>query len=81
LPHLPKGIPGAKQGCNPESTPLIHKRVSEARLTPVVTERNDRPLPNLSPADIDVLEDGHPIPDFELRPAGDVPLRVGSCST
>jgi len=63
--------------CNPESAPLIRKRVSEVRLTLVATDRNDRPLPNLSPADIVVLEDGQPIPHFELRPAGDLPLRVG----
>ena len=61
--------------CNP--APLIRKRVSEVRLTLVATDRNDRPLPNLSPADIVVLEDGQPIPHFELRPAGDLPLRVG----
>jgi hypothetical protein len=51
--------------------------VSEVRLTLVATDRNDRHLPNLSPADIVVLEDGQPIPHFELRPAGDLPLRVG----
>jgi signal transduction histidine kinase len=45
--------------------------VSEVRLTLVATDRNDRHLPNLSPADIVVLEDGQPIPHFELRPAGD----------
>lgn len=63
--------------CNSESTPVIRKRVSEVRLTLVATDRNDRPLPNLSPADIVVLEDGQPIPHFELRPAADLPLRVG----
>jgi VWFA-related protein len=56
---------------------VIRKRVSEVRLTLVATDRNDRPLPNLSPADIVVLEDGQPIPHFELRPAADLPLRVG----
>jgi hypothetical protein len=60
-----------------ESTPLIRKRVSEVQFTLVATDRNDRPLPSLSPADITVLEGGHPIPHFELRSAADLPLRVG----
>lgn len=62
--------------CKPETTPLIRKRVSEVRLMLVATDRDDRPLPRLSPADIVVLDDGQPIPHFELRPAGDTPLRI-----
>lgn len=63
--------------CKAESNPVIRKRVSEVRLTLVATDRNDRPLINLSPADIVVLEDGQPIPHFELRPAANLPLRIG----
>jgi VWFA-related protein len=59
-----------------ESGLLIHKRVSEVRLTLVATDRNDRPLPHLSPTDITVLEDGQPVPRFELRSAGDLPLKI-----
>lgn len=60
-----------------DSTLLVRKRVSEVELTVVATDRNDRPLPNLSPADIMVLEDGQPIQRFELRSAADLPLRIG----
>ena len=56
---------------------VIQKRVSEVQLTVVATDQNDRPLPNLSPADITVLEDGRPVPRFELRAAADLRLRVG----
>jgi len=59
-----------------ESALLIRKRVSEVRLTLVATDRNDRPLPHLSPSDITVLEDGQPVPSFELRSAADLPLRI-----
>jgi Ca-activated chloride channel family protein len=59
-----------------ESALLIRKRVSEVRLTLVATDRNDRPLLHLSPADITVLEDGQPVPSFELRSAADLPLRI-----
>jgi Ca-activated chloride channel homolog len=55
----------------------VRKRVSEVRLTLVATDQNDRPLPHLSPTDILVLEDGQPIPRFELRSAADLPLRIG----
>lgn len=47
------------------------------RLTVVATDENGRPVSNLSPTDITVLEDGRPIPRFELRAASDLPLRVG----
>ena len=59
-----------------ESALLIRKRVSEVRLTLVATDRNDRPLLHLSPTDITVLEDGQPVPSFELRSAADLPLRI-----
>jgi Ca-activated chloride channel homolog len=60
-----------------DTAPIIRKRVSEVQLTLVATDRNDRPVLGLSPADITVLEDGRPIPHFELRSAADLPLRVG----
>lgn len=60
-----------------ESPLLVRKRVSEVQFTLVATDRNDRPLPHLSPTDIMVLEDGQPIPRFELRSAADLPLRIG----
>jgi len=50
---------------------VIQKRVSEVRLTLVATDQNNRPMQGLSPADITVLEDGRPVPRFELRTAGD----------
>ena len=59
-----------------QAPPFIRKRVSEVRLTLVATDRNERPLPTLSPADIAVLDNGQPVSHFDLRPAGDVPLRV-----
>ena len=60
-----------------ETTPRLRKRVSEVRLALVATDQNNRPLPNLSPADITVLDDGRPISHFELRSAADLPLRLG----
>ncbi len=55
---------------------VIQKRVSEVQLTVVATDQNDRPFTTLSPADITVLEDGQPIPRFELRTGADLGLRV-----
>jgi len=55
---------------------VIQKRVSEVQLTVVATDQNDRPLKTLSPADITVLEDGRPVPRFELRTGADLGLRV-----
>jgi VWFA-related protein len=60
-----------------ESIPVIRKTVSEVQLTVVATDNGGRTVPSLSPADIVVLEDGQPIPSFELRSASDLPLRVG----
>lgn len=59
-----------------EPEAVVHKRVSEVQLTLVATDQNGRPLTNLSPADITVLEDGQPVPRFELRTAADLRLRV-----
>lgn len=59
-----------------QSPPLIRKRVGEVRLTLVATDRNERPLPRLSPSDITVLDNGSPVPSFDLRPAVDFPLQV-----
>lgn len=55
---------------------VIQKRVSEVRLTLIATDQNDRPVEGLSAADITVLEDGRPIPRFELRAAADLTLHV-----
>jgi len=46
------------------------------QLTLVATDLNDRPMDTLSPSDITVLEDGQPVPRFELRTAADLRLRV-----
>lgn len=56
--------------------PLIRKRVSEVQFTLVAVDQNNRPLPILNPADILVLEDGQPVPRFDLRSAADLPLRI-----
>ena len=56
---------------------VFHKRVSEVQFTLVATDQNNRPLSRLSPADIMVLDDGQPVPRFELRSAADLPLRIG----
>ena len=65
----------ASFAAGPES--LIRKRVSEVQLTLVATDQHNRPLLGLSPSDIVVLEDGQPVPKFELRSASDLPLRIG----
>jgi hypothetical protein len=60
-----------------DSVPLIHKRVSEVQFTVVAMDRNNRPLLNLTPGDITVLENGQPISQFDLRSAAGLPLRLG----
>lgn len=60
-----------------DSVPLIRKRISEVDFTVVAMDRNNRPMTNLSPADITVLENGQPVSQFNLRSAGDLPLRLG----
>jgi VWFA-related protein len=56
---------------------VIRKRVSEVRMMVVATDSNNRPVQNLSPADITVLENGAPVSQFDLRSAGELPLRLG----
>jgi Ca-activated chloride channel homolog len=56
---------------------VIRKRVSEVRMMVVATDSNNRPVQNLSPADITVLENGAPVSQFDLRSASDLPLRLG----
>ena len=68
-------LPLASSAAGPES--LIRKRVSEVQLSLVAIDQNNRPLLRLSPSDIVVLEDGQPVPRFELRPASELPLRIG----
>jgi len=60
-----------------ESVLTIRKSVTEVGFTLVATDRSGRSLPSLAAADIEVLENGQPVPNFELRPAEDNPLRVG----
>lgn len=60
-----------------ESTPVIRRTVAEVQIRLVAIDHEGRAVPKLSPADIRVLEDGQRIPNFELRPASDLPLRVG----
>ena len=60
-----------------DSVPLIRKRISEVDFTVVAMDRNNRPMTTLSPDDITVLEDGQPVSQFNLRSAGDLPLRLG----
>jgi VWFA-related protein len=60
-----------------DSTPVIHHTVSEVQIRLVATDREGKAVSTLSPADITVLDDDQPIQNFELRPASDLPLRVG----
>jgi len=60
-----------------ESAFLVRRRVSEVQLALVATDPKGRPRLDLSPSDIIVLEDGRPVPRFELRSAADLPLRIG----
>lgn len=56
---------------------VVRKRVSEVQMMVVATDSSNRPLQNLSPADITVLENGLPVSQFNLRAGGDLPLRLG----
>lgn len=59
------------------SDPLtIHKSIQEVRLTVVATDAHGRPVSTLQPQELAVIEDGHRINHFDLRPASDLPLRV-----
>ena len=60
-----------------DSVPLIRKRISEVAFTVVAMDGNNRPMTNLSPGDVTVLENGQPISQFNLRSGGDLPLRLG----
>jgi Ca-activated chloride channel homolog len=60
-----------------ESVLTIHKNVTEVGFALVATDRSGKSLPSLSAADIEVLENGQPVPNFEIRPAENNPLRVG----
>ncbi len=67
---------GTGVGLAADSVFLVRKRVSEVQFMLVATDLHNRPLAHLSPADIRVLEDGRPVPNFELRSAATLPLRV-----
>ena len=56
---------------------LVHKTVSEVQLAVVATDRSGHPVSNLSSGELSVVEDGRPVPSFDLRSASDLPLRVG----
>ena len=60
-----------------ESITTIRRTVSEVAFTLVATDRSGQSVSTLSPADLAVLEDGHPVPNFELRAAANSPLRLG----
>ncbi len=60
-----------------ESAFLVRKRVSEVQFMLVATDQHNRPLLNLSPGDITILDNGQPISNFGLRSAADLPLRIG----
>ena len=56
---------------------VLHKRVSEVRLTLVATDNNGRPWEGLSPSSLAVADQGSAVSDFQLRSANDLPLQVG----
>jgi len=60
-----------------ESIPVIHKRVNAVQMTLVATDRDRRPLRNLSEADIAVAEDGKAVSHFRLHTTSDLPLHIG----
>ncbi len=60
-----------------EAITTIQTSVNEVRLTIVATDSNGRPVSNLSPGQISLFENGRPVRDFDLRPASDLPLRLG----
>lgn len=60
-----------------EAVPTIRRTVTEVGLTLVATDHAGRSVSTLSPTDIAVLENGQPVPNFELRQATNNPLRVG----
>ncbi|HLH06907.1 MAG TPA: hypothetical protein VKW78_06705 [Terriglobales bacterium] len=54
--------------------PDVSKTVNEVRLELVATDTFGRPVASLSPADIQVMEDGKRVHAFTLTPARDLPL-------
>jgi len=60
-----------------EAITTIHSSVNEVRLTVVATDSHGRAILNLSPRQLSILDDGRPVPDFDLRSASDLPLRLG----
>jgi VWFA-related protein len=59
--------------------PVLHirKRVSEVQFTVVAEDGSGRPMRNLSANEISVRDNGQAVPDFRLRAASDLPLRIG----
>jgi VWFA-related protein len=60
-----------------EAVATIHRSINEVQLTVVATDWSGRPVSNLSPKQLSVLDDGRPVSHFDLRSASDLPLRVG----
>jgi hypothetical protein len=60
-----------------DPTYVLHKKVSEVRLTLVATDAAGRPLQELSPSSLAISDEGRAIVEFQLRSANDLPLRVG----
>jgi Ca-activated chloride channel homolog len=60
-----------------EAITTIHRDVNEVRLTIVAIDSSGRPTSKLSPGELLVFDDGHPVRHFDLRSASDLPLRVG----
>ena len=60
-----------------EPEPLFRKTVSEVRVTLIATDSTGRPVSNLSPADLQVLDNGLPVSNFQLRAASNLPLQLG----
>lgn len=56
---------------------VLHKRVSEVRLTLVATDSSGRPWQGLSASSLAVSDEGQAIGEFQLRSANDLPLRIG----
>jgi VWFA-related protein len=64
-------------GLSNEPAFRIRKRVSEVLMTVVAEDAQGRPIRGLSGSQLAVREDGQPVEQFVLRPAVDLPLRVG----
>jgi Ca-activated chloride channel homolog len=64
----------ASFGAEPITT--IHASVNEVRVTVIATDSSGRPVSNLSPRELLVFDDGHPVSHFDLHPAADLPLSL-----